>query len=548
MFGTLKGRLLIIAAVVIASAATLYFRGITRGLDLSGGIYLALEVADPDGTMTPEVRREHTDRNIHILRSRIDPTGTGEQNVQRVGDYRIIVELPGETDIERARQLISQTAFLEFKAVADLAPLVNVLPRMDRAVLAAMPEAGADTTRGMQRDVRERIFGAQGTADTASADSAAADTTGADPAADTTADTAAAADLDAPAASNPLSELLLAAGDGEMQVAEQDVDRVTQYLALPGVSNLLPRGTELVWGARQQALGAQLYRSLYLLESDPFITGERLENATAARDPQFNQTVVGFEFDRRGGRTFSDVTSRSIGKRIAIVLDDEVHSAPVVQSQIGSSGQIEMGQAPMEEARDLALVLRAGAFSAPLAEVENRSIGPSLGQDSIDQGQIAGMIGIALVIMIMIGYYRMAGVLAVTALVVYVLLLLAGLSMLGAALTAPGIAGMILSLGMAVDANVLIFERIREELAGGRTVRAAVDNGFQHAMSAIVDSNITTLITALILFQVGTGPVRGFAVTLSIGIIASFFSAVFITRTFFLLYLERRRTADAISI
>ncbi|HSJ33253.1 MAG TPA: protein translocase subunit SecD [Longimicrobiales bacterium] len=544
MFGTLKGRLLIIAAVVIASAATLYFRGITRGLDLSGGIYLALEVADPDGTMTPEVRREHTDRNIHILRSRIDPTGTGEQNVQRVGDYRIIVELPGETDIERARQLISQTAFLEFKAVADLAPLLNVLTRMDRAVLAAMPEAGVDTTRGMQRDVRERIFGAQGTADTAAADSAAADTTGAGSAADTTA----AADLDAPAASNPLSELLLAAGDGEMQVAEQDVERVKQYLALPGVSNLLPRGTELVWGARQQALGAQLYRSLYLLEADPFITGERLENATAARDPQFNQTVVGFEFDRRGGRTFSDVTSRSIGKRIAIVLDDEVHSAPVVQSQIGSSGQIEMGQAPMEEARDLALVLRAGAFSAPLAEVENRSVGPTLGQDSIDQGKIAGIIGIVLVVLIMIGYYRMAGVLAVTALAVYVLLLLAGLSILGATLTAPGIAGMILSLGMAVDANVLIFERIREELAGGRTVRAAVDNGFQHAMSAIVDSNITTLITALILFQVGTGPVRGFAVTLSIGIVASFFSAVFITRTFFLLYLERRRTADAISI
>ena len=543
MFGTLKGRLLIIAAVVIASAATLYFRGITRGLDLSGGIYLALEVADPDGTMSPEVRREHTDRNIHILRSRIDPTGTGEQNVQRVGDYRIIVELPGETDIERARQLISQTAFLEFKRVEDLQPLINVLPRMDRAVLAAMPEAAADTTRGMQRDVRERIFGAQSPADTT-----AADTTGADSATDTTAGATAAADLDAPPASNPLSELLLAAGDGEMQVAEQDVERVKQYLALPGVSSLLPRGTELVWGARQQALGAQLYRSLYLLESEPFITGERLENATAARDPQFNQTVVGFEFDRRGGRIFSEVTSRSIDKRIAIVLDDEVHSAPVVQSQIGSSGQIEMGQAPMEEARDLALVLRAGAFSAPLAEVENRSIGPSLGQDSIDQGKIAGMIGIVLVILIMIAYYRLAGVLAVSALVVYVLLLLAGLSILGAALTAPGIAGMILSLGMAVDANVLIFERIREELAGGRTVRAAVDNGFQHAMSAIIDSNITTLITALILFQVGTGPVRGFAVTLSIGIIASFFSAVFITRTFFLLYLERRRTADAISI
>jgi preprotein translocase subunit SecD len=333
-----------------------------------------------------------------------------------------------------------------------------------------------------------------------------------------------------------------------MQVLEQDVERVKRYLALPGVIDLLPRGTELRWDATTRALGAQLYRSIYLLDSDAFITGERLENATAGRDPQFNQTTVNFEFDRRGGRTFSDITSRNIGNRIAIVLDEEVHSAPVVNSQIGASGQIEMGQAPMEEARDLALVLRAGAFSAPLAEVENRSIGPSLGQDSIDQGIVAGIIGIALVVLIMIVYYRFAGVLSILSLAIYSLLLLAGLASLGAPLTAPGIAGMILSLGMAVDANVLIFERIREELALGRTVRAAVDNGFGHAMSAIVDSNITTLITGLILYQVGTGPVRGFAVTLSIGIIASFFSAVFITRTFFLIYLERRRTADAISI
>ncbi|MGH7463743.1 MAG: protein translocase subunit SecD, partial [Longimicrobiales bacterium] len=521
MFGTLRGRLLIIAAVVIASAVILYTRGINLGLDLSGGIYLALEVQDPEGTMSPEVRRDHTERNLHILRNRIDPVGTGEQNVQRIGDYRIIVELPGETDIERARQLISQTAFLEFRLVRDLEPLISALQRMDRAVIAALgpdaadaTDAARDTARGMQQDVRERLFGRQ---DTAAADTAAADTAAAAP------------------ASSPLSPLLLAGGDGEMQVMEQDVERAKRYLALPGVAGLVPRGTELVWDAEQRAVGAQLYRSLYLLDTESFITGERLENATAARDPQFNQTIVQFQFDRRGGRTFSEVTSRNIDNRIAIVLDGEVHSAPVVQSQIGATGQIEMGQATMEEARDLALVLRAGAFSAPLAEVENRSIGPSLGQDSIDQGKIAGVIGIVLVVLIMIAYYRMAGFLSVVALAIYALLLLAGLSLI-ATLTAPGIAGMILSLGMAVDANVLIFERIREELAAGRTVRAAVDNGFQHAMSAIVDSNITTLITALILFQVGTGPVRGFAVTLSIGIVVSFFSAVFISRTFFLIY------------
>jgi preprotein translocase subunit SecD len=323
---------------------------------------------------------------------------------------------------------------------------------------------------------------------------------------------------------------------------------VQQYLALPGVADALPRGTELVWDARTRGAGAQLYRALYLLDRTAFLTGERLEDAQAGRDPQYNQTVVTFQLDRRGGRIFERLTSENIGNRLAIVLDNQVHSAPEIRGRIGTNGQIDMGQAPMEEARDLALVLRAGAFSAPLAIVEQRSIGPQLGQDAIDQGMIAGIIGIVLVVLIMMVYYRLAGVLAVCALVIYVLLLLAGLSALGAALSAPGIAGIILSLGMAVDANVLIFERIREELTLGRTPRAAVDNGFGHAMSAIVDSNITTLLTAMILYFIGTGPVQGFAVTLSIGIVASFFTAVFITRTFMLAYLERRRTADAISI
>ena len=535
MFGTLKGRLLIIAALVIGGLATIWARGITLGLDLSGGIYLALEVADSQGVMTAEVRRDHIERNLEILRRRLDPTGTGEQTVQRVGNDRIVVELPGVTDIERARQMISQTAFLEFQLVEDLDPLISALPRMDRAIMQTLGTAAledtatADADEGagrLQQDVRERLFGRR---DTTAADSAAADT------------------ATAPAGT-PLSELLREGGAGELLVAEQDVERVRRFLALPEVRQLIPRGTELAWGADPQAVGAQLYRSLYLLDSGAFMTGENLENATAGRDPQFNQTVVYFDLDRRGGREFGRVTGANIGRRIAIVLDGEVHSAPVVESQITSNGVIQMGQAPIEEARDLALVLRAGAFSAPLEIVENRSIRPSLGQDAIDQGKVAGIIGIVVVILIMVGYYRIAGFLAVLALVFYTLLLLAGLSAVGAALTAPGIAGIILTLGMAVDANVLIFERIREELLLGRTVRAAVDNGFQHAMSAIVDSNITTLITGLVLYRVGTGPVQGFAVTLSLGIIASFISAVFVTRTFFMIYLDRRRAADAISI
>jgi preprotein translocase subunit SecD len=207
-----------------------------------------------------------------------------------------------------------------------------------------------------------------------------------------------------------------------------------------------------------------------------------------------------------------------------------------------------MNGGPIEEARDLALVLRAGALPAPLRVLEERTIGPSLGQDSVDKGATASIVGVVLIVLLMIGYYRLAGVLAVTGMLVYVLMVLGGLALFDAALTVPGIAGLVLSVGMAVDANVLVFERIREELALGRTVRVAVDEGFSHAMSAIIDSNLTTLITALILFQVGTGPVKGFAVTLSIGIIASFFSAVFVTRTLFLLWLERKRGAQTLSI
>jgi protein-export membrane protein SecD len=538
MFGTLKGRLFLIAVVVMGAAAVLYTRGITRGLDLQGGMYLALEVDDPDGTMTPEVRRAHTEQNEHILRNRIDQFGVAEPNVQRVGDFRIIVELPGIDDEARARAVIERQAFLELKLLREATPLMQALPRMDRAVVAALgteglaelatrEETAADTTRQMQQDVRERLFGRADTAELADEDTT---------------------EVAATPANRPLSALLNDGGEGELLVLEQDVARVNQLLALPGVREAMPRGTELLWDSRTRGAGAQLYRSLYFVTAEAFLTGERLEDAQAGRDPQFGQTIVSFQLDRRGGRDFERVTGANVGRRIAIVLDNQVHSAPEIRSRIGASGQIDMGQAPMEEARDLALVLRAGAFSAPLTIVEQRSVGPSLGQDSIDQGRIAGIIGITLVILVMIAYYRFAGVLAITALVIYVLLLLAGLAGMGAVLTAPGIAGIILSLGMAVDANVLIFERIREELIGGRTVRQAVDNGFGHAMSAIVDSNITTLITALILFQVGTGPVRGFAVTLSIGIVASFFTAVFITRTFMMAYLERRRTADALSI
>jgi preprotein translocase subunit SecD len=540
MLGSIRGRLIVIL-LIVGGTITAYVRnqGVKLGLDLQGGMYLALEVKDPDGTLTPQQREDATDQNLEILRNRINQFGVVDPVIQKSGSDRIIVQLPGIRDEARARGIIDRQAYLQWTLVRPTLEFRNALGRMDRLVAAGLgpEEMAADTTapdttgQGQRESLTEALFGRQ--------DSTAADST------QQSDSTAATAPTDT---RSPLSSLLLDSGsDGEFLVNEQDVARVKRYLALPGVEAALPRGSELRWG-RVQGQGAQLYRSLFFLDSRPFITGDRLRNATAGRDPQYNKTIVTFELDRRGGRTFEDVTSQHIQDRIAIVLDSTVYSAPVVISRIGANGQIDMGQSPMQEASDLALVLRAGALAQPLQIMDQRSVGPSLGQDSIDQGKLAGIIGVLAVVVIMILYYRLAGVLAVTALVIYIMLVLGGLAGMGATLTAPGIAGMILSLGMAVDANVLIFERIREELLAGRSTRAAVDEGFKNAMSAIIDSNITTLITALILYQVGTGPVQGFAVTLSMGIVASFFTAVYITRTFFLIYLERKRPSEPISI
>jgi len=280
------------------------------------------------------------------------------------------------------------------------------------------------------------------------------------------------------------------------------------------------------------------------------IKGDLLEDAgPATRDPTFNQPIVPFQTTRRGARVFERGTARNINNNMAIVLDNRVQSYAVIRSILSRRAQIELTPgSSFQEAQDLALVLRAGALPMPIEIVEERNVSASLGEDSIRQGSTAFIIGIVCVVFLMIGYYRLAGLLAVGALVVYVVLMLGGLAGLQATLTLPGIAGLILSIGMAVDANVLIFERIREEIAAGKTPRTAVESGFNNALSAIVDANLTTLITGIILFQFGTGPVRGFAVTLCIGILASFFSALYVTKTFFNIYLNRRGSSESVSI
>jgi len=261
-------------------------------------------------------------------------------------------------------------------------------------------------------------------------------------------------------------------------------------------------------------------------------------------------TVVEFTLNNEGGRRFRAETAKHIRDYMAIVLDERVMGRPpVIQSAIGTRGQITMGQGrSLQEAQDLALVLRAGALPVPLKVAEIRNIGASLGQDSVRNGMRALVIAVALVILIMIVYYRFSGVLSVVALALYVMYTAAMLAYFNAVLTLPGLAGFVLSVGIAVDANVLIFERIREELARGKTVRTAIDEGFRHALSAIIDTSVTTILTAAVLYQYGTGPVQGFAVTLIAGITASLFTAIFVVRTFYLLWLSRSRGAQTLSI
>ena len=348
----------------------------------------------------------------------------------------------------------------------------------------------------------------------------------------------------------PLSPLLFEGSmPGEYMVPQEKAAIVSAMIEQVDSLRLMPRGVVMRWGAEPVSRGARGYLPLYALAERPIITGEELTDARAQLDPLTNQAVVNFTLSRRGGRTFERETTKHVGDYMAIVLDNLVQSQPpVIRGPINTHGQIELGNASLQNAQDLALVLKAGALPAPLQIVEESTVGPTLGRDSIHSATIAAAVGVLLVIAIMVSYYRLAGVLAVAALMLYVLFTVGGLAGLDATLTLPGVAGFVLSVGIAVDANVLIFERIREELALGKSVRLAIDAGYKMAMNAIVDSNVSTILTAAFLFQFGTGPVKGFAVTLILGIIASMITAIYVTRTFYMIYLERRPGLQTLSI
>jgi preprotein translocase subunit SecD len=573
MFSTIRSRLILIAVLVVASVYFLFPRNITirepgpngvmhdvvvtrvplkRGLDLQGGMHLALEL-DQSKQVSADPKKD-LDLALTVLRKRIDEFGVEEPVVQKIGDDRIVVELAGITDPARAKAIVQRSAFLEFKITDKTGSLEKALPAMDRTLRnlgikgepqptkpsAVQQLLGGDSIRPGAKDstaVKGKKPARGGTKDSARARPA---------------DTAAAADT-TPIAGGILSGLIQAAGaggvPGEYLVPETAYPRVDSLLSIPAVARQLPRGIVLRWSSAPSSVGVQPVRFLYALDDKSIVTGSNLVDAQAQLDPLTNGPIVTFELDRAGGRKFGEETGKHVGDYMAILLDGRVQGRPpVIQSRIGRNGQITLGGKTLQEAQDLALTLKAGALPIPLKIVEERQVGASLGSDSIHKGVTAGLVGTALVVLIMIGYYRLSGALAVAALAVYLLFTLGALSMIGATLTLPGLAGIVLSIGLTVDNNVLIFERMREELIHGKTVRLAVDEGFRHAMNAIVDSNVCMILTALFLFQFGTGPVKGFAVTLILGIVASMITSIFVTRTFYMIWLQRRPAMSTLSI
>ncbi len=379
------------------------------------------------------MERAAVDQALETIRNRIDQFGVTEPDISRQGKDRILVQLPGVKDPERAIQLIGKTALLEFKLVDDEHSLEDALK-------GNIP---------------------------------------------------------------PGDEILY------QRIVDPDTGAVT--------------------------------RKPYLIKKKTLLTGDVLKDAQVRINTQYGEPYVSITFDSRGAEVFEKITGENVKKRLAIILDNNVYSAPVIQERIAGGRAQITGRFTTQEAHDLAIVLRAGALPAPVKILEKRTVGPTLGQDSIRKGITSVIIGGVLVVLFMIFYYKLSGIVADVALFLNVIFIFAILAAFRATLTLPGIAGIVLTIGMAVDANVLIFERIREELRLGKTPRAAMEAGFSKAFITILDANVTTLIAAIVLFQFGTGPIKGFAVTLSIGIISSMFTAIVVSRAIFDFSFEKRR-------
>ena len=478
-------------------------------------------------------------RVLEILQNRIDQFGVAEPTIQKQGTQRIIVELAGVQNSERARALLESTALLEFYLVKDVTTtndfmikidqllkkdksLSNVAKDMDSAEDKDEPDPNNDKTVSVSE-----LFGG-------------AETSGESDSAIVNQDMF---------AERPFSSLLRSLGNS-IGVPEKNAFAVKKLLERPEVDDRLASiGANFLFGhkAEEYALNdgsVEKMYTLYLLDDQAELTGGVVEEAKANLGPQgttsAGQPIVNLSMNSDGARKWAIMTGSNIGRQVAIVLDNKVHMAPNIREKISGGGTLIEGFANIDEAKDIAIVLRAGALPAPVDIIEERVIGPSLGADSVRSGTQSVLIGLTIVLIFMLLYYRTAGSIADFALIWNLVLVLAILASLQATLTLPGIAGLILTVGMSIDANVIIFERIREELDKGKTAKAAIDGGYNRALTTIIDANMTTLIAALVLWQFGTGPIRGFATVLFWGILISMFTAIFVTRTIFNAFVNRR--------
>jgi SecD/SecF fusion protein len=486
-------------------------RAIKLGLDLKGGMHVVLQV--DKSRLNPEEQKDAVDRALEIIRNRVDQFGVTEPLIQKQGEDGIIVELPGLVDAERARDLIGKTAQLEYKLLPEPEIMNNLIEEIDKALAAAEPESLAEVQEEEIEEPIEDLFATEEK--------------------DTIDDFLEELDEELPEEDRPFSSLLEASRSFHFYVPKEEMARVDYFLNKPEARRVIPDDLEFAWATETELIQGMEYQKLYILKKRVEFSGKYLTDAKPRFD-EFRKPYVHFTLTKRGGRRFAQLTGANINKPLAIVLDGRVESAPTIQDKVRDEGRITMGgDATWEDAHDMSIVLRAGALPAPVKIAENRVIGPSLGQDSVRKGTLAATIGLAVVLLFMFFYYRISGLVADFALFFNLFFLLAAMAALHATLTMPGIAGIILIVGMSVDANVLIFERIREELRTGKTVRASIDAGYRRALLTIVDAHVTTLITALVLFQFGTGPIKGFAVSLSLGVVIGLFTAVVITKSIF---------------
>ena len=500
---------------------------INLGLDLQGGLRLVLEV--DRSNLSKDEEKDILDRAYAVIENRVNKYGVAEPIIQKQGSDRLIVELPGIQDRNTAIKVIKSTAQLEFKLLREPTELDKAIRTIDKTLkgertLASAEDTVATDTAAVEEEEAqaqaEKLFaGEDAEPDTESIEEV-----------DTLKDIFAV---------KSFSENLVALGD-MVAVLEKNKRKVETIFARKDVSDALKKaglgGSEFLWAHDIEKRGNEEYRPLYYLKRKAELKGNIIKDARweiARGGLEAGQAIVNLEMNREGARRFSRVTGVNVHKFLAIILDSTVYSAPQIREKIPQGRAQITGRFSNEEAKALAIVLRAGALPAPVKIIEERTVGPSLGQDSIKKAVNACILGFILIVLFMLIYYKGAGVIADGALILNLILVLAILASFGLTLTLPGIAGLILTIGMAIDANVIIFERIREELAIGKTIRSAVDAGYSRAFVTIMDANITTLFTAAILLWVGTGPVKGFAVVMIIGIIVSLITALFITRVVF---------------